>query len=87
MSSKKTVGKYSYFNDDRSLLRVGPDGDKQWSPAKAAWVPGGYPSLRAAHLSYKQAYDLAYRLVLSFGDEKDLATLDIGPEECPEEES
>jgi hypothetical protein len=49
------------------------------------WKPGGIPSYRAARLNYKQARDLAYRLVKTFGDPDKLKDLDIGPENLADE--
>jgi len=73
--------KYRYFNDDFALLRLDNRGKaEQFSSKTAGWKPGGYPSYRAAALDYQGAYDLAYRIVNSFGDPEDLKMLDIGPE-------
>jgi hypothetical protein len=73
--------KYRYFNDDYALLRLNRHNlPEQFSSKTAGWKPGGFPSLRAAELDYQGAYDLAYRIVNSFGDPEDLKTLDIGPE-------
>lgn len=81
IEESRRLGKYRYYNDDRSLLRVGErERSEQFAPKTAGWKPGGYPSYRAARLTYEGAYDLAYRLVNSFGDPKDLEGLDIGPE-------
>ena len=78
--------KYRYYNDDYALLRVGPgEKSEQFSSKTAGWKPGGYPSYRAAQLDYQGAYDLAYRIVNSFGDESELENLDIGPEDSKDE--
>lgn len=77
--------KYRYYNDDRALLRVGANEvSEQFSAKTAGWKPGGYPSYRAARLDYQGAYDLAYRIVNSFGDKSKLESLDIGSEDYDE---
>jgi hypothetical protein len=83
---RKASAQYEYFNDDYSLLRVGPNHlPEQFAPKSMTWKPGGIPSYRAARLNYEQARKLAYRLVNTFGDPDKLKDLDIGSESWPDE--